>query len=689
MKRIFQRLRHGAREAASGFAPGIALCLAVGLAAGFTTGTAFLAGCRAFQAPAVQARAAHAPKARGAASGLENSSEEREAATTGGESRLEEPAPFRLLLMHVNDTHSKLEPSQVKLSVDLGEPLGRKPVYVELGGFPRVWAAAERTRAAGIGTLFLHAGDAFQGTLYFTRFGGKADAEFFNAMGVDAMVPGNHEFDKGPQALRGFLELVRFPVLSSNLDFSREPELVAGALKPYVIEAFDGSRVAVVGITTPETPYISSPGPNLVFADQTETAARCVVELQREGVNKIVVLSHLGYREDLELASSVEGIDVIVGGHSHTLLGSFSDLGLPSSGEYPSVVRGPGGDTVLVVTAWEWAKVMGELEVGFDANGRVSDWSGTPRLVAGTEWFRVHDLPGSGGKPVRVEFRKDAKGPNVGDPNAAGASLGIASAWTAREYDGNDYTVVPDTEQSAHYLEALDRLIARLSADERVLLVEAKPEGLEMLERYGVEVEALKKQVAAHAAEELRRGNNRGPGPLIADSMIAKTGARIAVMNPGGVRTNLGSGPVSVAQVYELQPFGNTLVTLDLTGAGVVNVLEDMCDFTVSRYEKSRGTAYVYVAGLRFTLFVNAPKGRRVRNVEVRDTGGAYEPLETARVYKTAVNSFMASGGDKNDTLKEAPGKYDTGYVDSEATLEYLNGKTLVNRSEERVRQIF
>jgi 5'-nucleotidase len=118
-------------------------------------------------------------------------------------------------------------------------------------------------------------------------------------------------------------------------------------------------------------------------------------------------------------------------------------------------------------------------------------------------------------------------------------------------------------------------------------------------------------------------------------------------------------------------------------------VLEDMCDFTVSRYEKSGGTAYIYVSGVRFTLFVNAPKGRRVRAVEVGTAGETYEPLEASRLYKVVVNSFMASGGDKNDTLKEASGKYDTGFVDSEATLEYLSGKTLVNKSEDRVRQIF
>ncbi len=84
---------------------------------------------------------------------------------------------------------------------------------------------------------------------------------------------------------------------------------------------------------------------------------------------------------------------------------------------------------------------------------------------------------------------------------------------------------------------------------------------------YSSGVEALKAKVAAEAAEELKRLNDQGPGPLIAEGMLAKTGARIAVMNPGGVRTNVNPGTITVAQVYELQPFGNTLVTVDLKGS--------------------------------------------------------------------------------------------------------------------------
>jgi 5'-nucleotidase len=159
-------------------------------------------------------------------------------------------------------------------------------------------------------------------------------------------------------------------------------------------------------------------------------------------------------------------------------------------------------------------------------------------------------------------------------------------------------------------------------------------------------------------------------------------------MNPGGVRMNLNPGPVSVAGVYELQPFGNTLVTLQLSGAELLRVIEDMCDFTITSYtDKTPETALIYVSGVSFRLEVAAKKGSRLSEVQV-GRPGAYTGLDPAGSYKLVVNSFMAAGGDKNFTLKELAAKqYDTGFIDSEVTLEYVQGKTLRNAAEKRVVQ--
>jgi 5'-nucleotidase / UDP-sugar diphosphatase len=574
---------------------------------------------------------------------------------------------FELTLLHVNDTHSHLQPAQVALTLDLGPELGRKPVVLELGGFPRLATAVEQARRAQPNTLFLHGGDIVQGTLYFTQFQGKADMALLNSMGLDVAVVGNHELDKGPALLAALADLARFPLLSASMDSSAEP-LLAGRVPPWTIRSVAGRRVGIVGVTTADAPLISSPGPTLRFREPDESVAAAVRELEAQGVDKIVVLSHLGYRRDLALAASVRGIDVIVGGHSHTLLGRLADLGLYAEGDYPTVVRGPRGDRVLVVQAWDWAKVLGRLNVVFDGAGRVTSWSGSPLLLAGDAWMRISGLPGPGGGVGRIEASRQPGG------------------WTIREHDGRAYTVVPPPQRLAAARAAVDALLAALARDPRFAVVPPDERVAAMLAGYGAGVEALKAKVVAHASADLRRGSNRGPGPLVADAMLAITGARIAIMNPGGVRTNIAQGPVSVAQIYELQPFGNTLVTVELPGADIVRALEDMTDFTITRYEPSPLTAYIYIAGIRFDLAVDAPGGSRVRDVQVKKAGGGWEPLRPVEQYSVVVNSFMAAGGDGNETLKAAAGKVDTGYVDSEAMLQYLEGKTLDEREEQRVR---
>jgi 5'-nucleotidase len=131
--------------------------------------------------------------------------------------------PLTLSLVHVNDTHAKLEAAYGELKVDIDQNLKGKRTFVELGGFARLWAAVESIRAEKPSALFVHAGDVFQGTLYFTQFVGAADRDFLNAMKLDAMTTGNHEFDKGPAALAAFAQGAEFPIVACNLDLSPSP----------------------------------------------------------------------------------------------------------------------------------------------------------------------------------------------------------------------------------------------------------------------------------------------------------------------------------------------------------------------------------------------------------------------------------------------------------------------------------
>lgn len=270
--------------------------------------------------------------------------------------------PVTITFLHTNDTHARLESFVVSGQLQ--------------GGVARRYTAIQQVKAEGGNVLLLDAGDAFQGTLFFNQWQGEEEAYFMNALGYQAMAIGNHEFDSGPAALANFINKANFPVLSANIDASAEPAL-AGLIQPYTVLAVAGEQVGVFGLTTPATTYISSPGPNVQFADPTATAAATVATLAGMGIDKIVLLSHLGYVEDLALAAAVDGIDVIIGGHSHTPLGPMPG----AVGPYPTVVNSPSGDTVLVVSAFEWGKYLGRLDVSFTSDGKIAGYVGAPIFI--------------------------------------------------------------------------------------------------------------------------------------------------------------------------------------------------------------------------------------------------------------------------------------------------------------------
>ena len=568
---------------------------------------------------------------------------------------------YTLTILHVNDTHSKFEPAQTKLTMDLDDQLKGKAVYVELGGYPQAADVINRLRAKEPNPILVHAGDFVQGSLYFTKYGGDADLFFWNKVKPNVATLGNHEFDKGvPLLAEHLLGQTKWTFVSSNVDFSKESELAGLAPAPYAIKEFGKQKVGFVGATTGETPFISSPGKNITFQAPIVAVQKAVDELTQKGVNKIILVSHLGYDVDQALAAQTKGIDVIVGGHSHTLLGDWKAVGLGDKNPYPTVAKSLDGSTVLIVQAWEWAKVVGDLKVDFDAAGKVQSWTGSPVAVVGDAWFRVYDLPNPKGELRRVQFVK--KG-----------------TVEVKEYDGKGYAAVPD-DLKAHYLGAFDKLQAALARQPGLALTQGDAGLKALVADFAAGVKELQATVACQVGEDMKRGLNTGPGPVIADAMRAKTGARIALSNTGGIRTDFVQGPLTVAQVYEVIPFGNTLVTMPMKGADAVKAIEDGIDFSLGKMGKQLpANPLIYVSGVKFDVDIEKPKGSRVSNPMVLD-GSAYKPLDPAASYTVVVNNFMAAGGDLYSTLKATPGQIDTGTIDAEALLDYVKDMTLKNQ---------
>ena len=285
-------------------------------------------------------------------------------------------ADFDLEILHINDLHSRIESINKYDSTCSAEDDAAGECF---GGIARVKTAIDQKRAdnEGENLLVLDAGDQFQGSLFYTQYKGAPIAEFMNDIGFNAMAIGNHEFDDGPEELLAFIDAIDFPILSGNT-IATEDSIVYGKFDGYTIFDFDGEKVAVVSVLATDTDETSSPGPKITFEDEIEYLQRAVPEIEEQGVNKIILLSHVGYKRDQEIAAAVDGIDVIVGGHSHTLLSSTDDK---AAGPYPTMVKNPPGEEVPVVTAYAYSKYLGDLNVTFDDDGKVIDVSGAPILL--------------------------------------------------------------------------------------------------------------------------------------------------------------------------------------------------------------------------------------------------------------------------------------------------------------------
>ena len=285
-------------------------------------------------------------------------------------------ADFELNILHINDLHSRIEAINKSDSTCSAQDAEKNECF---GGIARVKAAIDARRAelAGKNVLTLDAGDQFQGSLFYTTYKSAPIADFMNGIGFDAMAIGNHEFDDGPEELAKFIDALNFPIISGNtLAGLNTP--IADKFKPYIIKEFGEEKVAVVSVLATDTDETSSPGDSILFADEIGYLKEAVKEIEGQGIDKIVLLSHVGYVKDQEIAAAVDGIDVIVGGHSHTLLSNTDEK---AAGPYPTMVKNPAGQDVPIVQAYAYSKYLGDLTVVFDDAGVVKTATGEPKLL--------------------------------------------------------------------------------------------------------------------------------------------------------------------------------------------------------------------------------------------------------------------------------------------------------------------
>jgi 5'-nucleotidase len=222
-------------------------------------------------------------------------------ATTAGA----QPRTVRVTLLQVNDVYQFVP-------VDNGAR----------GGLARILTLRKRIAAESPNTLLLLSGDTISPSVESNTYKGQQMIDAWNAVGLDYSVFGNHEFDFGPDVLRERIKESRFGWLGANV-VDKKTGKPFGDTPPFVIREFEGVRVGIIGLVLPDTKSTSRPGPDVDFLNVCETAKRIVPEIKAKGAQVVVGLTHLSMREDKELARCAD-LDVIIGGHEHTLLESLA-----------------------------------------------------------------------------------------------------------------------------------------------------------------------------------------------------------------------------------------------------------------------------------------------------------------------------------------------------------------------------
>jgi len=522
---------------------------------------------------------------------------------------------FKLSVFHVNDIHSHIASERMKLKVD-----GVK-TYMQIGGYARMVNQLKKLKAKKPNSLVLNAGDTFQGTLFYSLFKGKADAKALNLISWDAYALGNHEFDDGDKALADFLDLLDddITMLAANV-VPDKGNILEGKWSPYVIKQVGKEKIGIIGIDiVGKTVKSSNPSEEIKFSNEITTAQKYIDELKEKGINKIIVLSHQGYKNDLKMAAALSGVDIIVGGDSHSLLGDFSNLGLKStSNDYPSIVTSKENKQVCVVQAWEYAHLLGDLDVVFDKQGDVLYCTGEPKILAGDVFKRKN----KDGKKVEVSLEEKTKILNI------------------------------------------------LNAASNIDIVEENKEALKIVKEYEDKVNVKKAAVIGSAGEEI--GHSRIPGdsydkrntlPLGSDiaAIVAKSFydlsklADACIQNAGGVRTPIMKGEINMGDAYSLLPFSNTLFEIQMTGTEIKQVLED----AIANVKTGGSTgSFPYSYALKYDVDMSKDINNTISNLEILDRKTqVWGDLIEDKMYTIVTNSYTAGGKDGYTTFKTVQDK--------------------------------
>lgn len=511
------------------------------------------------------------------------------------------PQPVHVVIVGTTDVHGWFN-GHSDVPKGGGEPL-------QSGGLATFASYVDALRAENRNrVLVVDSGDMFQGTLESNLFEGEAVVRGYNEIGYTAAAVGNHEFDFGPVgpdsvprkpgddplgALKRNAALARFPFLSANMTEKATGRVPSWA-KPYAIVEVAGARIGIIGLSTPDTPNVTTPVnvASLNFNDPVEATIRYARELRANGADAVIVIAHMGGRctnlEDPHSTDSCEReqeamrllaaippgtIDAYFAGHTHAQMRQFVN-------GTPAVQAPPFSREFSTVDLWidRRAKKVLADKTQLRPNTMICAvvWAGTESC--------------------------DPRNPPANAKRAPRQFLGRA--------------IAPKPALTALFAPYLAKVAAKRN------------------EPIGVRTTApFTRNYLGESAV----------GDLIADALRSAYGGDVGMINSGGIRSDLRAGDLVYGDVFEVSPFDNFPSVVMLTGAQLTEIL---------RLTTTGERGILQVSGIRYTY--DAAKSGGDRLVSVTLANG--EPLDPARLYKVVMPDFIAIGGDGTmPVMKDVP----------------------------------
>lgn len=527
---------------------------------------------------------------------------------------------FSLQFLHFNDIHTSE-------SLEYNVKVNNTDYTANVGGYARLIQALNNTYKIPAHEI-IFAGDIFQqGYPLFTYTKGKYDYEMMCMTSSDIITFGNHElYETDTGILSTFMDYFDtgknqcdFQIVLANVTFSDEK--IQKHIKPYIIKTYGNQKVAYFGVTTNESGMAGTKG--MVIKDPFETAKKVVEDIKKENINKIIAVSHLGFEDDKILASKVPDIDVIIGGHTHTIQGDFSSLNIESyEKSYPLKI----GNT-YIVTAGSKGMILGNVTFKFNKDGIIISDKTEPK-------FLINPFDNS-------------------SINDYAASL-------------KGVMLVEENSQAA---ERAKVFYSQISQD--------------MNEIIGQTLDDLYTVKENYASFDINNKYNSSLGTLLAKSLYDYSITRniradFSLINSGAIRTNIYKGDITAGDINKSAPFENQLYVVELKGSVILNyVTSSIANFFPPTLDVN---SFPYIYNAEFTFDNNT---KTLSSAKYKDENGLLQDITADKTYKVILSSYLADN--KEEFINNILSKTELHMTDKRVYSDYIINNSPVSKIEDTI----